>query len=93
MNKDDEISVRVADLNEIRRVLAACLNYFQAYDLMESQRELSSYMPSPIVIDIDRVKNRLDGYISDYLLAQYEGQDEEQDAKLNAEDADAKHTE
>lgn len=67
-----EISVQVNDIEATRALLAACLNYFQAMDLAESQRKLTAYTESPISQEADRMKTRFDGYMSDFLLSRYE---------------------
>ena len=75
----DEITVQLADLEDVRQVLAANLMYFQAQDLQEAQKEFRANRPSALTMEIERVKGRFDSYLADFLLRRHEvelGEDE-----------------
>lgn len=66
------IDIHLTDLEDVRDVLAACLNYFSARDFQQAQIAFGQERPSPLTSEIDRVKTRFDGYMSDFILARYE---------------------
>lgn len=72
MSEIKQIAIRLSDMEDMRHILNACLNFFTARDLSDAQVRLEVYRKSPITDEIERVKERLDGYLGDYLLAQYE---------------------
>lgn len=77
----EEVAVQIADVEDVRQVLAACLTYFQAEDLKSAQVAFSAVRPSPLSMEIERLATRFRGYLGDYYLAQRE-------AELEAEDAE-----
>lgn len=77
----EEVAVQIADVEDVRQVLAACLTYFQAEDLKSAQVAFSAVRPSPLSLEIERLATRFRGYLGDYYLAQRE-------AELEAEDAE-----
>lgn len=72
MPKTDTTQIYVNDLEDVRQVLGACLVWLQARDLQEAQIAFSVTRPSPLTIEVERVKERFDGYFGDFLLAQHE---------------------
>lgn len=94
----DSVSIFVKDLEDVRQVLAACNMFLQARDLMEAQIAFTSPRPSQLQLEIDRVKTRFDGYLSDYLLAAHEAElevegDESDEEYEEAEDGSDELTE
>lgn len=81
MAAGEEVAVQIADVEDVRQVLAACLTYFQAEDLKSAQVAFSAVRPSPLSLEIERLATRFRGYLGDYYLAQRE-------AELEAEDAE-----
>lgn len=72
MNKIREVVITLDDLEDVRLVLNAALNYFVSKDVAEAQQQLRVFNRSPLTVEIERVKNRMDGYLSDFLLLQHE---------------------
>jgi len=72
MSEIKEVAIRLNDLEEARQILSACLNYFTARDLGDAQVRLEIYRKSPLTDELERVKERFDGYLGDFLLAEYE---------------------
>lgn len=68
----DTVEILVSDLEEARQILAACNTFLVARDLMEAQIEFRASRPSPLALEVDRIKARFDGYFGDYLLARHE---------------------
>ncbi len=69
----NEVVIQFSDLEDTRQIIDACLNYFFARDLSESQRNLEiTTQKSPIVQELEIVKSRLENYLGDYLRGQYE---------------------
>ena len=81
MAAGEEVAAQIADVEDVRQVLAACLTYFQAEDLKSAQVAFSAVRPSPLSLEIERLATRFRGYLGDYYLAQRE-------AELEAEDAE-----
>lgn len=79
MPKTDTTEIFVSDLEDVRQVLGACLVMLQARDLIEAQVAFSGTRPSPLTAEVERTKNRFDGYFSDFLLAEHEANLEEDD--------------
>jgi hypothetical protein len=67
-----EVPIRLEDLEDVRQILNACLNYFTARDLCEAQAQLRLHSKSPLTSELERVYERMSGYLSDFLLSQYE---------------------
>ncbi len=78
----DEITVQLADLEDVRQVLAANLMYFQAQDLQEAQKEFRANRPSALTMEIERVKGRFDSYLADFLLRRHEVELAEEEAEV-----------
>lgn len=78
----DEITVQLADLEDVRQVLAANLMYFQAQDLQEAQKEFTANRPSALTMEIERVKGRFDSYLADFLLRRHEVELAEDEAEV-----------
>jgi hypothetical protein len=57
--------------------MKACLNYFYAKDLEQAQLLLRQASKSPMTKELELLSNRLDGYLGDALLNQYEAESEE----------------
>lgn len=88
MSEIKEVAIRLSDLEDARQILNACVNYFTAQDLSDAQRKLEMYKRSPLTAELERVKERMDGYLGDFLLAQYEeehGHVPEDDLELEVE--------
>lgn len=91
MNEIKEVAIRLSDLEDVRQILNACLNYFTARDLGDAQVKLEAYRKSPMTDEVERVKERMDGYLGDFLLMQYEEEhgtipeDDEVDEELEEE--------
>jgi len=84
-----ETTILIDDLENTRQVLAACLVYFTAQDVSKAQVNFGSIRRSPLTEEIERVKERLDGILGDFLLAQHEAGEGTQDPEaLDDEDAD-----
>ncbi len=81
MANNEYLSIHIRDIENARNLLAACLNYFQAMDLAESQRQLHAYTESPMAQDLGALKERFDGYMADFLLERYESEDVETDSE------------
>lgn len=72
MSEIKEVSILLNDLEDCRQILHACQNYFLGRDMQEAQAQLRAYSKSPLTAEIERVKERMDGYLGDFLLQQYE---------------------
>ena len=68
----DETTILASDLEDIRIVLDACLGLNVADDIREAQRNFTSRRSSPLTLEIERVKKRVDGIFGDYLLRRHE---------------------
>lgn len=68
----DIVEIQVSDLEDVRQVLAACYGFFVARDIQNAQAEFRAERPSPLRVEIERVKTRFDGYFGDFLLAEHE---------------------
>jgi hypothetical protein len=77
VNRNDEVTIQVSDLEDVRNVLSACLNFFQAHDLMEAQKHYEAVAYSPLTNEIGRVTQRFDGYMGDFLLNKHESESDE----------------
>jgi len=78
-----DIEITLADLDDTKRTLGACLTFFTARDVQEAQAQMRAYRTSPLTAEIERLADRYDGYLSDYLIAKYE---DEQPAEGEVED-------
>ena len=78
----EELTIQLSDVEDTRQVLAACLNLVSARDFEQAQIEFRAVRPSPLTVEIERVKARLDHYLSDFLLARHEAALEEDDAEV-----------
>lgn len=68
----DETTILIVDLEDVRTVLAACQNFFQAEDIQRAQLAYTETRYSPLTNEIARVKTRMDGVLSDHLLRLHE---------------------
>jgi hypothetical protein len=73
----DQTTILISDLEDTRIVLNAALNYFMARDMETAQLNFTASRPSPLTSEIQRVKQRLDGVLGDFLLEQHESRSEE----------------
>ena len=91
----EETTIQISDLDELRSVLAACLNYFSARDLEQAQLEFRATRPSPLTAEIERVKTRFDSYFSDFLLRRHEElletEEDEDDLDVEEDVEEAEH--
>jgi len=69
---EHETIIQVKDIDDARHLLEACGNYFRALDVSNAQVELRSFSLSPLSLEIQKVKERFDGYLGDYLLHRHE---------------------
>lgn len=87
MLNSNEIAIRARDLDDIRQVLAAALNYCQATDLANAQMQLEAVAYRPLTTELGRIKQRVDGYMGDYALSRLDA-DSDFDGPDPVEDAD-----
>ena len=78
-----DIEITLADLEDTRHTLNACLSFFTARDLLNAQSQMRDFRASPLTDEVERLKSRFDGYLADYLLALHE---DEEDEALEDED-------
>lgn len=67
----EEIPVLFDDLENTSQMLGACLTYFVAQDISRAQIAFSANKKSQIVQELESVKDRIDGYIGDWLLQRH----------------------
>jgi hypothetical protein len=84
----EEVAVQIADVEDVRQVLAACLTFFQAEDLKSAQLAFSAVRPSPLSLEVERLATRFRGYLGDYYLAQREAELEAEDAESDGQTTD-----
>lgn len=68
INTIEEIVVQARDMDEIRQVLAAVLNHFQATDLANAQMQMAEVRYRPLTNEVGLIKQRVDGYMGDFAL-------------------------
>lgn len=78
----EQVGIFINDVEDTYQALRAALRYFQAEDLQRAQISFSAPRPSPITVEVERVCDKLRGYLGDFHFAQHE-------AELEAEDEDA----
>lgn len=80
------VEMLVDDLDDARQLLEACQTYFTAQDIAKAQMAFTEVRPSLMSQQIERVKARLDGIFSDFLLQRYEEEKNEDDTEEEAEE-------
>lgn len=60
------------DFEDAREVVAACLTYCTAQDVAAAQLRYGQMRQSALTAELERVKQRLDGLMGDYLFARYQ---------------------
>lgn len=74
----DEVTVQVVDLDNIRTTLGAVMQYLQAEDIAQSQRQLKTGVEySRLTEEVVRVVDRVENIMKDYLLDRHDDDDVE----------------
>lgn len=72
----NELQVPVADLDNIRTTLGAVMQYLQAEDIAQAQRQLKSKVEySRLTQEVVNVVNRVEHIMKDFLLEQHDNGD------------------
>lgn len=82
-----EWTVPVSILEDLRQGLQATLNHLQAVDIANASKNLSPETKwSPLTVEVDNMLLKVEGYISEVAVAQYEAARDEA-AELQDEEA------
>lgn len=68
------VEISLTDLEDARHVLSACLTLLTARDIEKAQANMMAQRPSALTQEVERMKERFDGHLADYLLAQHEAE-------------------
>ena len=88
----ETVEITFNDLEDLRQILNACLNYFVAKDLERAQIKFSAVAKSPLTQELEILKTRFDGYLADYLLLRHEAEnaeDEEEVIEIDEEEIES----
>ena len=81
----DELTLLRTDFEDTRQLISACLVYFTAQDVSASQQRFGQLKKSHMTMELERVKERLDGVLGDWLLARHLEETEGEEAFTNAD--------
>jgi hypothetical protein len=82
------VEISLTDLEDARHVLSACLTLLTARDIEKAQANMAAQRPSPLTQEVERMKERFDGHLADYLLARHEAKTEGGPAEGEADEDD-----
>lgn len=87
-----DVLVNLNDVEDTRSVLQALYNYFTMHDMMEAQIHMETPQPSYLTLEIQRLRSRFDGYLSEALLQAYEEREDDESDSDDEIDLEGYHT-